>query len=88
MSDQMKLILYTGPLCHLCQQAKDLVYPLLAPGAVLTEFDIHQDETARQKYATSIPVLAAVDSEDNLLWEKAWPFSAGQIKRLLRNPLD
>ena len=76
-----KVTLYTGPNCHLCEQAKALLYPLLAEkGLRLDEVDIQQDAALREKYAIRIPVVALTNGE-----EKGWPFTAAQIGRMINN---
>lgn len=73
-----QLIIYTGPNCHLCEQAKALLYPLMSErGLTLVEVDIHTDAELQQKYGIRIPVLLANGQE------KGWPFTAAQIGRLL-----
>ena len=52
-----QLIIYTGPRCHLCEQAKGLLYPLLAEkGWRLVEMDISSDAALQAQYGTRIPV--------------------------------
>ena len=71
--------LYTGPNCHLCEQAKALLYPLLTQrGLRLVEKNIQQDIGLQEKYAIRIPVVAFANGD-----EKGWPFTAAQIGRLL-----
>ena len=73
-----QLIIYTGPNCHLCEQAKTILYPLLSErGLTLVEVDIHTDAELQQKYGIRIPVVLANGQE------KGWPFTAAQIGRLL-----
>ena len=73
-----QLIIYTGPNCHLCEQAKVLLYPLMSErGLTLMEVDIHTDAELQQKYGIRIPVVLANGQE------KGWPFTAAQIGRLL-----
>jgi glutaredoxin len=73
-----QLIIYTGPNCHLCEQAKALLYPLMSErGLTLVEVDIHTDAELQQKYGIRIPVVLANGQE------KGWPFTAAQIGRLL-----
>ena len=73
------LTLYTGANCHLCEQAKALLYPLLSErGMRLVEVDIHQDGELKEKYGIRIPVVLLANGE-----EKGWPFTAAQIGRLL-----
>ena len=73
------ITLYTGANCHLCEQAKALLYPLLsARGLRLVEIDIHQNEQLKEQYGIRIPVVALTNGQ-----EKGWPFTAAQIGRLL-----
>lgn len=74
-----QLIIYTGPRCHLCEQAKGLLYPLLAEkGWRLVEMDISSDAALQAQYGTRIPVVVTADGR-----EKGWPFTAAQIARML-----
>jgi hypothetical protein len=81
------VILYTGQHCHLCHLAKDIVYQVLKPGWVVSEISITGDAELEQRYGARIPVVAI-----NGVGEKGWPFTAGQIRRMmaqveLANPL-
>lgn len=74
----MVLTLYTGADCHLCEQAEAIVAPLAAArGLTLIKVDISSEPTLFERYRTTIPVLS-VNTE-----EKGWPFTAGQVARLL-----
>jgi len=76
------LTLYTGAHCHLCDQAKALLYPLLQEaGWQLQEVSITGDEHLQSLYGVRIPVVATPNGH-----EKGWPFTAGQIRRLLAKP--
>ena len=71
--------LYTGPNCHLCEQAKAVLYPLLSErGLSLVEVNIQTEGWLQEKYAIRIPVVALANGD-----EKGWPFTAAQIGRLL-----
>ena len=73
------LTLYTGPHCHLCDQAKSIIYPIIQEmGWRLHEVNIADDESLKEIYGVRIPVIANSMGE-----EKGWPFSAGQVKLLL-----
>jgi len=78
-----RLVLYTGTLCHLCDQAKTLIYPLLPYGCRLNEINIDEDADLKTRYGVSIPVVAIVAEDGSSVIEKGWPFTAGQVKRLL-----
>ncbi|HEB27519.1 MAG TPA: glutaredoxin family protein [Porticoccus sp.] len=73
------LTLYTGPHCHLCDQAKAVIYPIIQEaGWRLEEVNIAENESLKEKYAVRIPVIVLPDGQ-----EKGWPFSPGQVKRLI-----
>ncbi len=73
------LTIYSGPNCHLCEQAKAILYPLLAEkGWELVEVNIQDDERLKEKYGIRIPVVALPNGD-----EKGWPFTAAQIGRML-----
>lgn len=80
MTDRPVLTLYTGTGCHLCDQARALLLPLLAAaGWQLREISITGNAELERRYGVRIPVVATADGRD-----KGWPFTAGQIRRLLR----
>ena len=73
------LTLYTGPRCHLCDQAKSLIYPVLqGTDWILQEINITGDEDLKDRYGIRIPVMAVPDGR-----EKGWPFTQGQVKQLI-----
>jgi glutaredoxin len=50
--------LYTRPGCHLCEEAKALIEPVLGEfGATLREVNIDADELLREQYGQDIPVI-------------------------------
>jgi glutaredoxin len=50
--------LYTRPGCHLCEEAKALIAPMLGEfGATLREVNIDEDAVLRQRYGLDIPVI-------------------------------
>lgn len=50
--------LYTRPGCHLCEEAKAVIEPLLAEfGATLREVNIDEDAVLRERYGYEIPVI-------------------------------
>lgn len=50
--------LYTRPGCHLCDQAKAAIMPLLEEfGAALREVNIDEDRELAARYGWDIPVL-------------------------------
>ena len=53
-----EITLYTRPGCHLCEEAKAAIAPLLAEfGATLREVNIDEDPVLRERYGWDIPVL-------------------------------
>ncbi|MBQ0718847.1 MAG: glutaredoxin family protein [Gammaproteobacteria bacterium] len=73
------VILYGGTGCHLCEQAKAVIEPLLEQlDWYCLEVDIRGDAALEALYGLRIPVLKMPSGE-----EKGWPFSAGQVRRLL-----
>ena len=50
--------LYTRPGCHLCEEAKAAIAPLLHQfGAVLREVNIDEDAVLKERYGWDIPVI-------------------------------
>ena len=50
--------LYSRPGCHLCDEAKAAIAPLLREfGAVLREVNIDEDAVLKQRYGWDIPVI-------------------------------
>ena len=58
LAGPLEVTLYTRPGCHLCDEAKAQIMPLLrAAGARLREVNIDADELLRQRYNVDVPVL-------------------------------
>jgi len=54
----LNITLYTRPGCHLCQEAKELVLPLLREfAATLREVNIDEDPQLATRYGLDIPVI-------------------------------
>lgn len=54
----LELTLYTRVGCHLCEEAKAQMSPLLAEfGAQLREVDIDGDPSLREQYGLDVPVV-------------------------------
>jgi glutaredoxin len=50
--------LYTRPGCHLCEDAKSIIEPLLAEfGATLREINIDTDARLTEQFGYDIPVI-------------------------------
>ena len=57
-TDQLEVTLYTRPGCHLCDEAKLQMAPLLAEfGARLREGNIDGDPKLRELYNLDVPVI-------------------------------
>ncbi len=53
-----EVTLYTRPGCHLCEEAKTAIAPLLREfGAQLREVNIEKDAVLEQRYGWDIPVI-------------------------------
>lgn len=53
-----EITLYTRAGCHLCDEAKTAITPLLAPfGAQLREVDIDRNPALRERYTNDVPVV-------------------------------
>jgi glutaredoxin len=50
--------IYSRPVCHLCEEAKEQIAPLLREfGARLTEINIDEDPELRARYDYDVPVI-------------------------------
>lgn len=77
MSKEITLI--SGPNCHLCDQAKETLFPLLeAKNIRLNELNVRDDIVLFEQYGLRIPVVIFADGS-----EKGWPFTAAQIARMI-----
>ena len=55
---QREVTLYTRPGCHLCEEAKAAMTPLLREfGATLREVNIDEDAALRERYGWDVPVI-------------------------------
>ena len=53
-----EITLYTRPGCHLCEEAKQVMAPLLREfGAALREVNIENDPVLEERYGVDIPVI-------------------------------
>ncbi|MBH0056074.1 glutaredoxin family protein [Pseudoalteromonas sp. SWXJZ94C] len=73
-----KWILYHTDGCHLCEQAEQLIMPLLGNSNTLLPIDIMTDEQLIAEYQISIPVLKSEKGE--LLF---WPFTSHTVREFL-----
>lgn len=50
--------LYSRPGCHLCEEARAAIAPLLREfGAVLREINVDEDAVLRERYGWDVPVI-------------------------------
>ena len=55
---ELEVKLYTRPGCHLCEEAKAVIEPLLAEfGATLSEVNIDEDRELTERFGWDIPVI-------------------------------
>lgn len=72
----MQIFLYSTLGCHLCEQAKTIVFPVLLKYQFhLNEIDISASDAMIERYGIRIPVLAAAEHTAEL----GWPFTAEQV---------
>jgi hypothetical protein len=76
------LFLLTTAGCSLCEKAKEQLWPVVAElGLSLTEVDIIHHPHLLEEYATTIPVLSAIDPRPvNPTHTLAWPFDTQGIR--------
>lgn len=73
-------LLYSTSGCHLCELAKDILWPLLDEFAVvMKEVDIADSDELIERYGVRIPVLATVEPQ----LELGWPFDQQQARAFL-----
>jgi glutaredoxin len=61
-AEPLEVTLYTRPGCHLCEEAKLQIAPLLAEfGARLREVNIDADPELRERYNLDVPVIFLAD---------------------------
>ncbi len=52
------ITLYTRPGCHLCDEAKAAIAPVLGEfGAVLREVNVDEDSVLKERYGWDVPVI-------------------------------
>jgi hypothetical protein len=83
MSFLKDLVLYTGDDCHLCDQAKKLLFPIIPMNNWnIIETNISSSQRLTKLYGHRIPVVVFPSG-----FEKGWPFTASQIKLLIGKEL-
>ena len=74
-----KLVLYSTVGCHLCEQAKEILLPLLAAEDSVEELDIADADELMALYGIRIPVIKCLHSEREI----GWPFDRAQLAEFL-----
>lgn len=76
----MQVVFYGTSACHLCEQAKELLWPLLTEFNLrLQEVDIADSDRLLEQYSLQIPVLKLTTKHDELVW----PFDSIQLRNFL-----
>jgi hypothetical protein len=71
-----KIFLYTTLGCHLCEQAKQVAWPVLEHyGYRLVEVEIADDDALVEAYGVRIPVMKKEHAEQEI----GWPFDQEQL---------
>ncbi|MDG1773731.1 MAG: glutaredoxin family protein [Oceanicoccus sp.] len=70
-----ELILYTTVGCHLCEQALELIEPVLEPKYQIVKVDISDSDDLINRYGIRIPVVARSDNGAEI----GWPFDQQQF---------
>ncbi|MDO8271284.1 MAG: glutaredoxin family protein [Gammaproteobacteria bacterium] len=92
-----ELLLYGTSGCHLCEQAEELLEPVLAhineqlvnagmgeAAVILRALEITDDPELMQRYSLRIPVIRLAESEVEL----GWPFDELQAWEFLLTQLE
>ena len=78
------LTLYSTLGCHLCEEALDIIQPLIESvsnsGFVIDEVDIADSDKLVELYGIRIPVVKRSDTQDEI----GWPFDRKQFIEYLR----
>ena len=74
------LILYGTLGCHLCEQALELITPLVASEYDLVEIDISDSDELIERYGVRIPVVAIQGCEAEI----GWPFNSERFVNFLQ----
>lgn len=74
--------LYTTAACHLCDEAKTIIWPVLEKYELrLEEIDIAESDLLIDRYGIRIPVVACANTDEDL----GWPFTEAQLSRYIEN---
>ncbi len=73
-----RLVLYSRPGCHLCEELLEELAPLLPPDAVVETVDISGDPALERRYGLRIPVLESAGVELS-----SYPLDRARVERFL-----
>lgn len=74
------LYLYTTLGCHLCEECKSVIWPVLsAQNIQLKDVEIADDNDLFERYGLRIPVVRLDGAEEDL----GWPFTSEDLLRYL-----
>ncbi|RCU52672.1 MULTISPECIES: glutaredoxin family protein [Corallincola] len=76
----IEAILYSTDGCHLCQEAQQLLAPLVDNGMQLRVVDIMDNDDDLQRFRIRIPVLAL-----NHSIELDWPFDIQRVQHSIES---
>jgi hypothetical protein len=76
----IRLILYSRPDCHLCEELAAELAPLIAGRATLEHVDVSRDPGLTRRYGLRIPVVAAGDTELS-----GYPLDRGRVLGFLES---
>lgn len=76
---EVMLKLFSGPHCGLCEDALDLIAPLLDERYKLRMEDVMSSLELKKRYGLKIPVLRREDTGEEL----DWPFDRLQVTEFL-----
>lgn len=81
----MHIILYGTVACHLCEQAKEILWPLVERFSLrLEEVDIAESDELLERYGLRIPVVKLSTVKQTL----DWPFDPAQLEAYLGGHLQ
>lgn len=74
------LYLYTTLGCHLCEQCKSIIWPVINNMSIrLQDIEIADDNVLIEQYGVRIPVVRLEGEKEDL----GWPFTAQDLSRYL-----
>jgi glutaredoxin len=72
-----QVTLYHTQGCHLCEKARDILWPLLSQGYQFHEVDIADTDELLEVYGLRIPVISVEGRE------LGWPFDQASLMQFL-----